>query len=159
MWKHIVFFLHENERQKNVAETTANRYLDDLSVGYINDLAAEKHYRSPSDCIRSIITRHKMGQDPTIESAEEKINATMQQISKRHTRNMPRLQLKCDSLDVMVQVLTRMLLLTIPEPSADVKAALRATAEGWYDNLLRLAHKQYEKHINERIELESTADL
>jgi Arc/MetJ-type ribon-helix-helix transcriptional regulator len=133
-------------------------YLDDLSVNYISDLVAEKYYRSPSECIRDLITRHRMRQDPAVERAEEKINATMQGISKRHTRDIRRLQLTCDSLDAMVQVLTRMLLLNIPEPSADVKAALRATSEGRYNNLLKLAHKQYETHISERKERESMAE-
>ncbi|MBB5063926.1 hypothetical protein [Granulicella mallensis] len=149
----------KKQAKKTSLKVQQTIYLDDLSVSYINDLVAEKNYRSPSECIRSIITKHRMGEDPALQNAEEKINATMQQISKRHTRDMRRLQLTCDALDAMVQVLTRMLLLNIPEPSADAKAALRATAEGRYNNLLRLAHKQYETHINERKELESIADL
>jgi hypothetical protein len=91
-----------------------------------------------------------MGEDPALQNAGEKINATMQEIGKRHTRDMRRLQLTCDALDAMLQVLTQILLRTIPEPSADVKAALRATADGRYNNLLKLVHKQYEKHIIER---------
>ena len=99
-----------------------------------------------------------MGEDAALQSAEEKINTTMQQISRCHTWDMRRLQFACDSLNAMSQVLTRLLLMNIPEPPADVKAALRATANGRYNNLLKLAHKHYEIKINERKELESNAE-
>lgn len=133
-------------------------YLDAASVKYISALVVEKNYKSLSDCIRDIITKHRMGEDPALQNTEEKLNATMQQISKRQSREVRRLQLTCDALDSMVQVLVKMLLVNIPEPSADVKEALRATADARYRNLLKLAHKHYEQVIDERKERESAPE-
>jgi hypothetical protein len=133
-------------------------YLDAQNIEYVTARVIEKDFRSPSDCIRDIITKHRMGEDPALQNTEEKLNATMQQINKRQSRDLRRLQLTCDALDSMLQVMVKMLLVNVPEPTADVKQALRATADARYKTLLKLAHKHYEQVIDERKELEGSPE-
>jgi hypothetical protein len=148
----------KTKSKKTKTKVAKSIYLDAPNAEYIRTLVDEKNYKSENECICSIITKHRMGTDPALESAEEKISATIRETTKRQARDLRRMQLTCDALDALLQVLTRMLLLNIPEPPADVKAALRATSESRYDTLMKLTHKQYEKNINERKELESTAE-
>jgi Arc/MetJ-type ribon-helix-helix transcriptional regulator len=117
--------------------------LSDANLQYIKDQVERGRFTTRNAYFKDLLDKHRTGKDSAAAELQDSIVSTLLQFRKDLRGDLRAVRQTGDANAAFLHALAKMLLVTLPEATPDLRKLLQATAPQRYKKLLVLASKEF----------------